>query len=99
AVPQALGWLGVVLGLLVFAKVGTIYGVARLAKVAAKERHAQLAAGLGQIGEFSFVLGSVGVSAEVIPRNLYAALLVATVLSIAISATGSRLLSPQPSSA
>ena len=45
----------------------------------------QLGVGLGQIGEFSFVLATIGVTRNVIPSNLYAAILAAVVLTIAAS--------------
>jgi CPA2 family monovalent cation:H+ antiporter-2 len=44
-----------------------------------------VAIGLGQIGEFSFVLATIGLTRNVIPSNLYAAILAAVVLSIAAS--------------
>jgi len=90
AVPHALGWLAAVLGLVVVAKVAVVYGLARLLRLP-EVRPWQLAVGLGQVGEFSFVLGSVGVARGVIPPELYTALLAAVVLTIALSTVVVRL--------
>ena len=48
-------------------------------------RPLQVAIGLGQIGEFSFVLATIGLNRNVIPRELYAAVLAAVVVTIAAS--------------
>lgn len=91
--PQALlrgvGWLGLILVLILLAKVGVIYGLARAARLTANT--SQLAVGLGQIGEFSFVLASAALVGRVIPVELYSALLTAVVVTIAVSAVGARL--------
>jgi Kef-type K+ transport system membrane component KefB len=57
-----------------------------------------LAIGLGQIGEFSFVLASVGLAAGVIDPVLYTAILAAVALSIAASTVAVRLI-PRPATA
>jgi Kef-type K+ transport system membrane component KefB len=54
----ALPWLGLLLALVVIAKVLVAYVTARALRLEA--RWFQLALGLGQIGEFSFVLGTLG---------------------------------------
>lgn len=90
AVPRALGWLGVVVGLVLVAKVAVIYAMGRLLRLPGV-RPWQLAIGLGQVGEFSFVLGSIGVARHVIPAELYTALLAAVVLTIALSTALVRL--------
>jgi len=90
AVPRALGWLAAVLGLVVVAKVGVVYALARLLRLP-EVRPWQLAVGLGQVGEFSFVLGSIGTARGVIPPELYTALLAAVVLTIALSTVVVRL--------
>ena len=56
--------LGVFLALIVVAKGAVVYGLARLCAPAA--RPLQLAVGLGQMGEFGFVLGSALVAAGAI---------------------------------
>jgi len=83
-----LPWLAVFLGLIVVAKSGVAYGLARLVHVPG--RPVQLAVGLGQMGEFGFVLGSALVTAGVITGSLYVALLAAVVISIALSAVAVR---------
>jgi CPA2 family monovalent cation:H+ antiporter-2 len=80
---RGLPLLGLLLTLLVGAKVVPVFVSARLARLA---RPAQLAIGLGQIGEFSFVLASTGVAAGAVAGDVYAATLGAVVLSIAASA-------------
>jgi CPA2 family monovalent cation:H+ antiporter-2 len=87
---EALPWLAAVLGLLVFGKMAVIYVLARVLRLEA--RHGQLAIGLGQIGEFSFVLASVGLAAGVIDPILYTAILAAVALSIAASTVAVRLI-------
>jgi CPA2 family monovalent cation:H+ antiporter-2 len=90
AVPGALAWTGVVLGLLVVAKGGVIYGLGRVLRRPGV-RPWQLAVGLGQVGEFSFVLASIAVAHGVMPQTLYTALLLAVVASIGASTVLVRL--------
>jgi CPA2 family monovalent cation:H+ antiporter-2 len=90
AVPDALAWTAAVLGLVVAAKVGVIYGLAHLLDRPGV-RHWQLASGLGQVGEFSFVLASIGVARGVVPSSLYTALLLSVVLTITASTVLVRL--------
>ncbi|HEY9289596.1 MAG TPA: cation:proton antiporter [Candidatus Dormibacteraeota bacterium] len=78
---NGLGWLLLLLALLIVAKVAVSYALARLARLAS--RPWQLAIGLGQIGEFSFVLAGVGLTVGAIPGNLYEAMLSAVALTIA----------------
>ena len=80
---KGLGWLVLLLVLLVVAKALPIYLLARFGRLPGRPR--QIATGLGQIGEFSFVLATIGVSRHVIPSELYAAILAAVVLTIAAS--------------
>jgi predicted Kef-type K+ transport protein len=47
--------------------------------------------GLGQIGEFSFVLGSAAVAAEAITHDTYVALVAAVAVSIALSTVLARV--------
>jgi len=86
--PEALPWLAAILALLVFGKVAVIYVLARVLGLNAHS--GQLAIGLGQIGEFSFVLASVGLAAGVIDPILYTAILAAVALSIAVSTVAVR---------
>jgi predicted Kef-type K+ transport protein len=48
-------------------------------------RALQLAVGLGQVGEFSYVLGALALSAGLITRQVSAGLIGAVVVSIAAS--------------
>jgi CPA2 family monovalent cation:H+ antiporter-2 len=88
ALGRGLGWLALFLGLIVGAKVAVVYLLARLTHLPA--RPLQLAIGLGQIGEFSFVLGSAAVTAGAIPSETYVALVTAVALSIAVSTVAVR---------
>jgi CPA2 family monovalent cation:H+ antiporter-2 len=83
ALLRGLGWLAALLGLVVLAKVVPIYLLARLARLPGRPR--QIGIGLAQIGEFSFVLATIGLTRNVIPSELYAAILAAVVLTIAAS--------------
>jgi CPA2 family monovalent cation:H+ antiporter-2 len=89
ALARGLGWLALLLALIAGAKVIVAYVLARLIKLNA--RPWQLAVGLGQIGEFSFVLASALVAAGALGPEVYAALLVAVAVSIAVSSMAVRL--------
>ena len=93
---RGLPLLALLLALLVAAKVVPVFVAARLTRLG---RPLQLAIGLGQIGEFSFVLASSGVSAGVIAGDVYAATLGAVVLSIAASAVLVRRVGTRPATA
>ena len=86
---RAIGWLGLFLLLIVVAKVAVAYALARVTRLPA--RPVQLAIGLGQIGEFSFVLGSAAVAAEAITHDVYVALVAAVAVSIALSTVLARV--------
>ena len=91
ALMTSLPALGLVIGLVVVAKIGVNYLLARSGGL---PRPLQLAVGLGQVGEFSFVIVSVGVAAGVVPVEWFAAVLGAVVLTIAGSAVVARLVGP-----
>jgi monovalent cation:H+ antiporter-2, CPA2 family len=93
ALARGLGWLAVFLALIVVSKVGVAYVLARLLKL--KARHAQTAIGLGQVGEFSFVLASALLAADRIGPEIYSALLAAVAVSIAVSSVAVRLIGPR----
>ena len=59
------------------------WSLARASRLPA--RPAQLAVGLGQVGEFSFVLGSAAVAAGAIRNETYVALIAAVAVSIVAS--------------
>ena len=80
---NGLGWLLLLVGLVVLAKMVPIYLLTRFGRLPGRPR--QVAIGLGQMGEFSFVLATIGVTRNVIPSNLYAAILAAVVVTIAAS--------------
>ncbi|HEV7809081.1 MAG TPA: hypothetical protein VGO64_00670, partial [Candidatus Limnocylindrales bacterium] len=69
--------------LIVVAKVVVAWGLARASRLSV--RPIQLAVGLGQVGEFSFVLGSAAIAAGAIGDEVYVALVGAVALSIAVS--------------
>jgi CPA2 family monovalent cation:H+ antiporter-2 len=89
SVARGIGWLVLFLALIAVAKVAVAYGLARLVRLPA--RPAQLAIGLGQVGEFSFVLGSAAVAAGSIAHETYVALIAAVALSIAGSTVLARI--------
>ena len=84
ALSRGLLWLAAFLALIILAKVVVAWALARLVRLPA--RPTQLAVGLGQIGEFSFVLGSAAVAAGAITADIYTALIAAVAVSIGVSA-------------
>ncbi len=88
AIVREPGWLAVILGL-VGLKVLAVWGFAAIFRVPA--RRLQLGVGLGQIGEFSFVVLGLGTAAGVVSAGQFSAALGATALTIATSAVGARL--------
>jgi K+:H+ antiporter len=83
ALIRGLGWLALFLGLIVVAKVVVAWALAEATRLPV--RPLQLAIGLGQIGEFSFVLGSAAIAAGAITGETYVALVAAVAISIAVS--------------
>lgn len=81
---DAVPFAGVLLALMVATKCVPAYALARLARLPV--RPGQLAVGLGQMGEFGFVLGSVGVAAGALDATQFSGILVAVVVSIGGSA-------------
>jgi CPA2 family monovalent cation:H+ antiporter-2 len=90
AIPGALPWLAFLLGAVLIAKLIPVLLLSRLARIP-EVRHWQMALGLGQVGEFSFVLASIVVGRALIPPELYSAVLASVVVTIVISATLVRL--------
>jgi monovalent cation:H+ antiporter-2, CPA2 family len=72
-----------VLVLMIFLKTFPTMALAKIAKM--NVRPTQLGVGVSQIGEFSFVLGSLAFAQELITRSQFTGLLVAVVLSITAS--------------
>jgi len=85
ALPRALPWIGFLLAAVVVAKAMPAAGLSRLARLR-DVRHVQLGIGLGQVGEFSFVLAGILLARGLIPSELFAAMLATVVLTIAASA-------------
>lgn len=82
--PAALPTPGLLVGLVVVVKVGVAWALAHLAKVNA--RPTQLAVGLGQLGEFGYVLAGVGLTAGALTEDQFTAVLSAIVATISGSA-------------
>jgi CPA2 family monovalent cation:H+ antiporter-2 len=95
ALVRGLGWMAVFLALIAIAKVVPAFALVRLAKMGS--RPLQTAVGLGQIGEFSFVLASALVQAGSLGDEVYAALLATLAVSIAASSVAVRLAASAPS--
>ena len=87
AVAAEPGWLAIFLGLVVL-KVAVVAALAALFGV--PSRKWQLGVGLGQIGEFSFVVLGLGVAADVVSAGQSSAALAAAALTIAASAVGAK---------
>ena len=83
AIGRGAAWLALLVVLLVVTKVAVVAWTARRAGLAADWR--QLAVGLGQVGEFSFVLASAGLALGLIASELFAAVLGTVVISIVAS--------------
>jgi CPA2 family monovalent cation:H+ antiporter-2 len=85
ALPGALPWIGFLIAAVVVAKALPAAGLSRLARLR-DVRHWQLGIGLGQVGEFSFVLAGILLARGLIPAELFTAMLATVVLTIAASA-------------
>ncbi|MEO8436959.1 MAG: cation:proton antiporter [Chloroflexota bacterium] len=85
--------IAILILLVAVAKVGVAW---LLARVAGEVRPLQLAVGLGQIGEFSFVLASAGLAAGAIDAVLFTAVIAAVAISIAVSSIAVRLVGGSP---
>jgi len=94
ALGRGAGWVVFIVALIVVTKVALAYVLSRLAKLRAQP--VQLAVGLGQIGEFSFVLASVGVAAGAIAAEVYAAVLASVAITIVASTVLVRMVGDRP---
>jgi monovalent cation:H+ antiporter-2, CPA2 family len=90
AIPRALPWLAFLLGAIAIAKLVPVLLLSRLARIP-DVRPWQMAIGLGQVGEFSFVLASIVLARALILPELYTAVLVAVLVTIIVSTTLVRL--------
>lgn len=88
-IGQSLPWLLTFLGLVLVAKLLVVWIAARFARLGA--RPLQLAVGLGQVGEFSYVLGALALGAGLISPAVSAGLVGTVVVSIAASSILVRL--------
>ncbi|MEA2027036.1 MAG: cation:proton antiporter [Chloroflexota bacterium] len=88
ALLGGLGWMAIFVVLMVVAKTGVIY---LFASIGGLERPSQIATGLSQLGEFSFVLVTVLFAAGDVTPELYAGLLATITLTIGASAVAVRL--------
>jgi CPA2 family monovalent cation:H+ antiporter-2 len=93
AVAREPGWLAAFIGLVVL-KVLVVRVLDALFGVPG--RGWQIAVGLGQIGEFSFVVLGLGVAAGVVTSGQSSAALAAAALTIAASAVGARFFPKRP---
>ena len=84
SLPTAAPWIALLVGLVVVAKVLVAWVLARVARLEA--RPLQLAIGLGQMGEFGYVLAGIGLTANVVSNDLFTAVLASIVVTIAGSA-------------
>ncbi len=85
ALPRALPWIAFLLAAVVAAKALPAAVLSRLARLPGV-RHWQLGIGLGQVGEFSFVLAGILLARGLITFELFTAMLSTVVLTIAASA-------------
>ena len=85
AIPGAVPWIGFLIVAVVVAKALPAAGLSRLARLP-EVHHWQLGIGLGQVGEFSFVLAGILLARGLIPAELFTAMLATVVLTIAASA-------------
>ncbi|MGZ8528009.1 MAG: cation:proton antiporter domain-containing protein, partial [Candidatus Limnocylindrales bacterium] len=95
AVGRGLPWLVLTLVLVVVAKSALAYGLVRTTGLDGSPLH--IAVGLGQIGEFSFVLASIALARGAIGPDVFAAVLAGVATSIAASTILVRLV-PRPAS-
>jgi CPA2 family monovalent cation:H+ antiporter-2 len=93
AVGRGWPWLALTLVLVVAAKSALAYGLVRFTSLEGSPLH--IALGLGQIGEFSFVLASYALARGAIGTDVFAAVLAAVATSIAASTILVRLV-PRP---
>ncbi len=89
SIPFALA----IFALLIIGKTLPAYLITRFSRLNA--RPAQLAVGLSQLGEFSFVLGSAALANELINQSQFTAVLMVVVISIILSSVGVRIFKPQ----
>jgi len=82
-VSHALPWLVAFLAMVLFGKVVVVWLLSRFSHLGA--RPLQVSVGLGQVGEFSYVLGALALGAGFVTKEVSAGLIGAVVVSIAAS--------------
>ena len=90
----AVPWIALMVAVVVVGKSAVVFVLARVARLRA--RPAQLAIGLGQAGEFAYVLGTIALGAALIDRGVFEAVLATIVVTIAISTIAVRLIGRPP---
>ena len=88
--------IGLLVGLVVVAKVGVAWVLMRVSRLSG--RPAQVAIGLGQLGEFGYVLAGIGLTAGAVTGEQFTAVLGAIIVTIAGSAVLVRLAGTAPES-
>jgi CPA2 family monovalent cation:H+ antiporter-2 len=91
---NALPWVLAFLAMVLVAKAVVVWLLAKIVHLGA--RTLQLSVGLGQVGEFSYVLGALALGAGLITKEVSAGLIGAVVVSIAASSILVRLAGPRP---
>jgi CPA2 family monovalent cation:H+ antiporter-2 len=84
SIPESIAWIVLVLALVLVLKGGSIFAITRINPLPGVPSW-HLGFGLGNIGEFSFVLASIGVAEGWIGPRVYTAILSTVVASIAIA--------------
>lgn len=82
-IQEALPFAGVILGVMIAIKTLPAFLVARFNQIG--DSAAQVAVGLSQVGEFSFVLGSAALIAGAITKVQFTGVLLAVIVSIIVS--------------
>jgi CPA2 family monovalent cation:H+ antiporter-2 len=82
-IQDALPFAGAILGVMVLIKTIPAFLLSRFRKIG--ESAAQVAVGLSQVGEFSFVLGSAALAAGAITKVQFTGVLLAVIISIIFS--------------
>lgn len=82
-IQDAIPFAGILLGLLLVLKTLLAYLFARFGKIGGNSK--QLAIGLSQVGEFSFVLGGAALAADAINKTQFTGILMAVITSIIAS--------------
>lgn len=93
-VPAQVATIAVLVVLVVVAKVGVIWALARVARIGT--RPLQMAVGLGQLGEFGYVLAGIGLTAHALTEGQFTAVLGSIVVTIAGSAVLVRRFGTRP---